>query len=85
MPTLATRFVRTLGDLTVGTVIVLVHVALADIEKSRPAPNTAARARRGPLLASVPADPVAPVSTPQRPHGWTRPQGSAARPWSSTR
>jgi len=35
MFTFASRMVKTLSDMTVGTVIVLVHVALADREHSR--------------------------------------------------
>jgi hypothetical protein len=46
MRTFGTRLVQTISDLTVGTIIVLVHVAMADAEKSRPAHNTGMRARR---------------------------------------
>lgn len=37
---LASRLVKTLSDVTVGTVIVLVHVALFDRERQRHAQRT---------------------------------------------
>jgi len=38
MWTWADRFVKAVSDVTVGTVIVLVHVALADRERRKPQP-----------------------------------------------
>jgi hypothetical protein len=38
MWTWADRFVKAVSDVTVGTVIVLVHVALADRDRRKPQP-----------------------------------------------
>ena len=49
------RFVETVSDLTVGTVIVLVHVALAERDAKRPRATSpdAASARRRPWRSSL--------------------------------
>lgn len=43
MRTIASRLVQTISDLTVETIAVLVRVVLADVARSRPAPNTVLR------------------------------------------